>query len=93
MFKKDLVEAVMEQTDWCQADARRAVNAVCGVISNALQNGESVQITGFGTFGVKKYAKTSFKSIHDGKIIKLKPRKMPVFSAGKNLKADVRKKK
>ena len=93
MFKKDLIRAVSDRTDWCYADAERAVNAICGVIQDELRKGNKVQITRFGSFAPHTWAKRKINSIADGSKITLPKRKVATFKAGSDLKKAVSKKK
>ena len=53
MNKSDLVDAVAGSADMSKAEAGRAVEAVLDGITNALHNGDPVQLVGFGTFSVR----------------------------------------
>ena len=54
MNKADLINALAAKNEISKKDAEKAVNAVLGLIEEALKNGEKVQIMGFGSFEVKK---------------------------------------
>jgi len=56
MTKTDVVEEIAERTQLTKADSERALEAFLGTISTALSRGQSVQITGFGTFEVRDRA-------------------------------------
>ena len=53
MNKTQLIEVVAEKANLKKKDAEAAVNAITEVITNALKNGEKVQLMGFGNFEVK----------------------------------------
>ena len=93
MFKKDLIRAVSDRTNWCYADAERAVNAICGVIQDELKKGNKVQITRFGTFDSHTWAKHKINSIADGSKITIPKRKVATFKAGNELKSAVKRRK
>lgn len=93
MFKGDLIRAVSDKTNWCYADAERAVNAMCGVIQDELRKGNKVQITRFGTFDAHTWGKHKINSIADGSKITIPKRKVATFKAGSELKKAVKKKK
>lgn len=92
MYKRDLIQAVSDRTNWCLADAERAVNAVFGAIQDELKKGRKVQVTRFGTFDSHTWKKHKINSISDGKQITIPKRKVAVFKAGSELKSAVRKK-
>ena len=56
MNKAELIEAIAASADLPMTTAGRALDAITGAISSALQNGESVSLVGFGTFAVKARA-------------------------------------
>ena len=55
MNKGELIAKVAE-SGMTKKDAENAINAVFGAIGDALAAGDSVQLIGFGTFGVKEKA-------------------------------------
>ena len=66
------------------------VNAVVVVVTKALKKGESVQITGFGTFGVAKRAARKGRNPATGKEIKIPAKTAPKFKAGALLRKAVK---
>ena len=56
MNKSDLVDAVASSADVTKASAGRAVDAVLDSIGDALGNGDTVSLVGFGTFSVRHRA-------------------------------------
>jgi len=86
MNKGDLIEAVAGQAGLSKADAGRAVDAVVGSITNALQGGNQVSLVGFGTFTVKSRAARMGRNPRTGEAIQIKASKVPGFKAGKALK-------
>lgn len=90
LTKTDLVEAIAEQTGLTKADAERALGATIDVISKALSRGQSVQITGFGTFEARKRAARKARNPQTGEEIDVAATTVPAFRAGKALKNMVR---
>ena len=93
MNKAELVEAVAKETEGTKADAQRSVDAVFGAIETALKKGDRVQLTGFGTFEVRKRAARTARNPQTGEAIKIKATKVPAFKAGAGLKKTVSDKK
>jgi DNA-binding protein HU-beta len=54
MNKNELIEAMAEKTGSSKAEANRAVTALTDIISEALENGDSISLIGFGTFEVRE---------------------------------------
>jgi DNA-binding protein HU-beta len=86
MNKAELVDAIAAATDASKADAQRNLDAVIDAISGALKKGDSVQLTGFGTFEVRDRSARTGRNPQTGEEIKIKATKAPAFKAGKGLK-------
>jgi DNA-binding protein HU-beta len=86
MKKTDVVNAVADAADLSKADAGRALDAVINVITKALKSGDSVTLTGFGTFALRTRAARQGRNPQTGATIKIKESKNPGFKAGKALK-------
>ena len=90
MNKGELINAVATN-GLTKKDAGAAVDAVFGAIGDALAKGETVQLIGFGTFGVKERAAREGRNPRTGEVVKIKASKIPTFKAGKALKDKVAK--
>ncbi|NLO05365.1 MAG: HU family DNA-binding protein [candidate division WS1 bacterium] len=86
MTKADLVEAIAEQADLKKADAERALAAFVDTVAKALSRGQSLQITGFGTFEPRKRAARKARNPQTGEEIDVPATTVPAFRAGKSLK-------
>jgi len=86
MNKSDLVEAVAAATDSGKSQAAASVDAVLSSITGALQQGDKVALTGFGTFEVRNRAARTARNPQTGATIQVKASKAPAFKAGKALK-------
>jgi DNA-binding protein HU-beta len=86
MNKNDLIDAVAERTSLAKSDAARAVEAVLGAITDTLQKGDAVTLSGFGTFAVKTRAARTGRNPRTGEPIQIAASKVPGFKAGKGLK-------
>ena len=89
MNKADLINALAAKNEISKKDAEKAVNAVLGLIEEALKNGEKVQIMGFGSFEVKERAARTGKNPATGATIQIPASKAVVFKAGKALKDSI----
>ena len=92
MNKTELVANVADKAGLTKKDAEKAVIAVFESIENALQEGDKVQLIGFGTFEVRaRKARTGRNPRKPGEVMKIKASKAPAFKAGKALKEAVNK--
>ena len=90
MNKSDLVDAVASKADMSKAEAGRAVDAVLGSVGDALGNGDSVSLVGFGTFSVRHRAARMGRNPQTGVTMQIAASKVPGFKAGKALKDKVK---
>ena len=92
MNKQELVTKFMEETGMViKAQAERHVNAVINIIKEAVAEGDTVQLVGFGTFGSKERAARTARNPQTGGTIKITAKKVPSFKAGKGFKDAVNK--
>ena len=91
MTKSDLIDQVAQRAELSKKDAGAAVNALLDSVQSALANGDSVQITGFGTFEVRQRAARDGVKPGTSEKIKIPASKAPAFKAGKSLKDAVNK--
>ena len=66
-----------------------AVMAAIEALTDALAQGERVQLVGFGSFEVKERAERTGRNPQTGETIKIAASKKPSFSASKALKDSV----
>ncbi len=90
MNKTEYVAAIAEKAGLTKTQASAAVEASIEIITKALKKGESVQITGFGTYEVAKRAARKGRNPATGKEIKIPASKAPKFKAGAVLKKEVK---
>ena len=91
MNKTELINAVAEKADISKKDAEIAITAVVDSITEALIDGEKVQLVGFGSFEVKRRAERLGRNPKTKEAIKIPASKAPVFKPGKALKDAVYK--
>ncbi len=91
MNKTELIAAVAQDAGLTKKDAEAAVAAVTTAITNALCEGDKVQLVGFGTFEVRAREARMGKNPRTGEAIKIAASKVPAFKAGKALKDIVNK--
>ena len=90
MNKTDLINAASDKADLTKKEAGAAVDAVFESIQSSLQNGEKVQLIGFGNFEVRDRAARKGRNPQSGEEIEIPASKVPAFKAGKALKDAVK---
>lgn len=86
MNKAELINVVAEAAEVSKKDAEAVITATLDAISDALKEGEKVQLVGFGSFEVKTRAERMGRNPQTKEPIPIPASKAPVFKAGKALK-------
>ena len=86
MNRNELVEAVSERTGLARSDAAQAIEAVLAAITEAMRVGDTVTLSGFGSFVAKSRAARTGRNPRTGEAIAIPASRAPAFKAGKGLK-------
>lgn len=86
MNKAELIEYVARNAKLSKVDASRALEAVTDGITQALKNGDSVLIVGFGGFSVSERSAREGRNPRTGEAVQIEASKGVKFAAGKGLK-------
>ena len=86
MNKSELVEALASRKELTYKKAEEIVNILFDSMSDTLVNGGRIEIRGFGSFVVKDYKAYQGRNPKTGQIIEVKPKKLPFFKVGKDLR-------
>ena len=92
MNKNELVSAVAEVADITKKDADAALTAFVEVVTQALKEGEKVQLVGFGTFELRKRGARTANNPQTQEPMEVPASVVPVFKPGKILKDSVARK-
>lgn len=91
MNKAELINAVAAAADVSKKDTEAVITAMLDTITEALKQGDKVQLVGFGSFEVKKRAARIGRNPQTKEEIQIPATILPVFKAGKLLKDTVSK--
>lgn len=89
MNKSDLIEALSKETGLPVRKAEEVVNTVFNSMADSLAKGDRVEIRGFGSFKIKNYEGYTGRNPKTGELIEVKPKRLPFFKCGKDLKERV----
>ena len=89
MNKQELIESIAASADINKASAGRALDAMIDSVTDALKEGDTVVLVGFGTFTVRDRAARTGRNPQTGDEIQISAAKVPAFKAGKALKEAV----
>jgi DNA-binding protein HU-beta len=86
MNKTDLINKIAINSGLSKKDSEKALVATIDAITDALAEGDKVQIVGFGIFDVKSRAARIGRNPKTKEKIDIPPTKVPQFKPGKQLK-------
>jgi len=86
MNKSDLIETLCKETNFSKAKCERIVELFFDEMSNALANGDRVEIRGLCSFHIKEYMGYTGRNPKTGEPTHVAPKKLPCFKCGKELK-------
>ena len=89
MNKLDLIAALQKTENLSREQAARIVEEFFGEMASALASGDRVEIRGLCSFYVKAYRSYMGRNPMTGERIKIKPKKLPCFKPGKELRERV----
>ena len=89
MNKLKLVEVLRRKNGLNKSEAAAVVDLFFEDMTKALAKGDRVEIRGLCSFYVKKYKSYAGRNPKTGEKVKVKPKKLPFFKAGKELKERV----
>lgn len=91
MTKADLVRIVFERVGLPKVESQRIVETIFETIKHTLSEGESVKISGFGTFNVRKKRERRGRNPQTGDDLQITARKVVIFKPSNIVKEFVEK--
>ncbi len=89
MTKSELVDAVSHRHSVPRVVADAVVDSFFSGIAAALKRGARVELRGFGSFAMRDYSGYTGRDPRSGAAIEVKPKRLPVFRVGRELKLRV----
>jgi DNA-binding protein HU-beta len=87
--KTELVSKVAEVTGVTKKDTEKVISGFIDVVQDALSQGDTVAILGFGTFLARERAAREGRNPRTGEPIQIPAAKVPVFRPGRTLRESV----
>ncbi|WP_160670591.1 HU family DNA-binding protein [Clostridium sp. C8-1-8] len=84
--KAELISSMAEKSKLTKKDAEVALKSFIDSVQEALENGEKVQLVGFGTFETRERAAREGRNPRTKETIQIPASKVPVFKAGKEFR-------
>jgi len=86
MNKSDLIEVLASKSELTKPKAAEVVDLFFDKMTNALAEGDRVEIRGFCSIYVKEYEGYKGRNPKTRQVVEVPPKKLPFFKAGKELK-------
>jgi integration host factor subunit beta len=86
MNKIDVIMALAEKKNLTEKKAAEIVDLMFKGFINEFKNGGRIEIRGFGAFTVREYKAYKGKNPKTGDAVNVKPKRLPFFKVGKELK-------
>jgi len=86
MTKLDLIEALAGKENMTEKQAKDIINQIIDGFKDSLKKGDRIEIRGFGSFSVREYKAYAGRNPKTGKDVDVRPKKLPFFKVGKELK-------
>jgi integration host factor subunit beta len=94
MIKSELVQALAERNPHLyQRDVEHVVNAVLDAITQALADGDRVELRGFGAFSVKNRPPRMGRNPRTGTTVAVTEKYVPFFKTGKEMRERLNRKR
>ncbi len=86
MTKAELVERVAEEINLTKKQTETIVNILLNSITEALSQGDKVELRGFGSFRIRGRNPREGRNPKTGKAVHIPAKRVPFFKAGKELR-------
>jgi integration host factor subunit beta len=89
MTKSDLIDVLCETQKLPKGRAELLVHVIFDALEAALKRGERIEIRGFGSFELRSYRGYDGRNPRTGTAVEVRPKRLPFFKVGKELKERV----
>ena len=89
MNKLEIISTLKNEANISKSEAARVVQILFDNMAKAMAQGERVEIRGLCSFYVKEYKSYTGRNPKTGEQVTIKPKKLPFFKSGKELKERV----
>lgn len=89
MTKAEIAQRIAQSTGLTQTDTAAAIDGFIEAVSRALEEGDRVELRGFGTFKVVRRAARTGRNPRAGTHVSIPSRAMPVFKPSRELRTRV----
>jgi integration host factor subunit alpha len=91
MTKADIVNTLFEKVGLPKKEAQDIIEIILSTMKETFVEGESIKISGFGTFNVRKKSSRRGRNPKTGEEIEITPRRVVTFRPSNQLKEMIEK--
>jgi integration host factor subunit alpha len=91
MTKADLVDRIFEKIGLSKKEAQEIIEILFDTMKQTFVEGESIKISGFGTFNVRQKMARRGRNPKTGEDLEINPRKVISFKASNQIKSAIEK--
>ena len=89
MKKAELAARVADKVHLTNRQSETIINILLGCITEALREGDKVELRGFGSFRTRNRDARQGRNPRTGEVVQVPAKKAPLFRAGKDLQERV----
>ena len=86
MTKSELIDAVAARAGLSRVRAEQVVETIFASMTEAMEQGEGIEVRGFGSFTVRPYKSYRGRNPKTGVPVEVSAKRVPFFKAGKELR-------
>jgi len=86
MTKSDLIASLAAKENLTDKQATDVIKLIFDGFAGTLKNNGRIEIRGYGSFSVREYESYTGRNPRTGKNIEVKPKRLPFFKVGRDLK-------
>lgn len=89
MTKAELIDEAAKVSNLTRKESETIVNTIFDTITDALVQGDKVELRGFGSFRIRQRRARRGRNPKTGVSVSIPPKKVPLFKVGKRLRGRV----
>ncbi len=86
MTKSDLIAALAAKENLTGKEAAAVIDMIFDGFTETLEKGNRIELRGFGSFVIREYKSYKGRNPKTGIIVSVRPKRLPHFKVGKELK-------
>ena len=89
MNKSDLIDTLAKKENLTAKESEKIIDIILNGFTEIIKSGGRIEIRGFGSFSMREYESYTGRNPKTGDGVAVKPKRLPFFKVGKDLKSKV----